>query len=131
MIQIKKINSPLVVQRTCLIEDTQEQDEKYITMKKLGICEEAIKQRMLLDGIKKPVVDCLVFSKAPKPPPLPPPLPPSREHVIKNHQPVQKQSKLSVVANHNPGEGFKAPSLDEILNARTNLKRVNNILNLK
>lgn len=104
VVQIKKMNQPLAIPRTCLIDT-------------LPDIEDVIQQKTVIKHV------------APKAPPLPPPLPPPTRGV---HNPPQYVRK--VVEKRTTIEptiiGFKAPTLDEILKARTNLKSINNILNL-
>lgn len=107
VVQIKKLNLPMtIISKTCLIEVTQDTEE-----------------------IMLPMVPSTVFALPPPPPPPPPSSclgfrvssqkPPQNVHTV-----VGKQKPTHVTMHVT---GFKPPSLDEILRARTNLKSINNI----
>jgi hypothetical protein len=126
--------------------------DKYNKMKSLGVPLEAIEHKMTMDGLNRDCIKYwmdftkLVSVQAPPPPPLPPPLPTLLTRV-NNGAPKPPIAKLGflkdIMSNnfalkrvqkehHNVNMtkklknrfGYEPPSLDDIVNARSNLKKV-------
>lgn len=103
IVQIKKLNLPMtILPKTCLIEVIQDSNEEIV--------------------LPAPVS---VPSTASLPPPPPPPLPPPNNKPTQQVHKAEGKKKSTLVTMHTTG--FKPPTLDEILRARTNLKSTNNI----
>lgn len=114
IVQIKKVNLPMAVIKTCLIETLVEEDQVIR-------CDEC--DNIQYTHNTQPTQSNAVTT--PKAPPLPPPPPPMR--VVMNPPLYVRKTVDKRRSVETPSLGYKAPTLDEILKARTNLKPINNI----
>lgn len=143
--QIKRLSIGMNnIQRNCLImNDTY---ATYNKMKQLGIPNAAIEQKMIMDGLNQSDIKEWYKNQPPitlvplLPPPPPPPPPPKILSVQQMNKSITKTAflkdiqsnnfTLRKVVHNNIGKkentkyGYEAPSLQDILKARSNLKKV-------
>jgi hypothetical protein len=140
-----KLYKIIVPQKYLFIDEKEKLYTKYFDLINKGVPRDAVKQKIIMDGLDPNFIDRVVGinmssgSDIPPPPPPPPPLLGPMKHKSNNSSNKMAllndikngnfklnknkiQSKKNIETNDN--NSFKPPSLEEILNKRKSLKKI-------